>query len=113
MNPKLLKALVVPVVFLSLVGCGFSRQFIKPSQPQIDSYLQAHSDLAEVDKACISDGRFEIGMRDSTVYFLLGAPKSITMVKQPWAMQEMWNYKKSNVKIFIMEDKHVVGIQER
>jgi hypothetical protein len=31
---------------------------------------------------------------------------------QPWAVQEKWIYKKGNHKIFIIEDKHVVGILE-
>lgn len=92
---------------------GCAKDFIKPNQAQIDAYIQANPDLPEYDKQCIYDGRFEIGIQQKTLEFLLGKPKTIDMVKQPWAMQERWVYAKSGQKIFILEDKHVVGILER
>ncbi|MFP4164002.1 MAG: hypothetical protein ACLFQB_09445 [Chitinispirillaceae bacterium] len=94
-----------------LAGCT-SRDFIRPSQAEMDAYIQAHPDLPQLDKDCIYDGRFEIGMLQKTVKFMLGEPKSIENKKQPWALQEHWTYKKGTAKVFIMEDNHVVGIIE-
>jgi len=87
--------------------------FIKPSQDEIDVYIRNNPDLPELDKACIYDGRFEIGMQASTVRFLLGEPKKLEIVKQPWAEQERWTYKRGNFKVFYMEDGGVVGIEEK
>jgi hypothetical protein len=103
---------VAAVLALVAGGCSSSKDFVKPDQAQIDAYIQAHPDLPELDKACILDGRFEIGMKRETVRFLLGEPKEVIPVKQPWAMQEKWIYKKGNHKIFYMEDDGVVGIEE-
>ncbi len=99
------------IVSLAFAGC-MGKDFIKPDQDEIDSYVQAHPDLPEVDKACIYDGRFEIGMRAETVRFLLGEPKKLEIVQQPWAQQEKWIYKSGNFKVFYMEDGGVVGIEE-
>ena len=99
------------VLSLLLAGC-MGKDFIKPSQAEIDSYIQSNPDLPELDKACIYDGRFEIGMRATTVRFLLGEPRSFEIVQQPWAQQEKWTYKRGNYKVFYMEDEGVVGIEE-
>jgi len=99
------------ILSLLLAGC-MSKDFIKPSQTEIDSYIQSHPDLPELDKACIYDGRFEIGMKAETVRFLLGEPRSLEIVQQPWAQQEKWTYKRGNSKVFYMEDAGVVGIEE-
>lgn len=109
MNFKMLKW-VLATCFV-LAGCG-NQELIKPDQTQIDAYIQSHPDLPELDKSCIYDGRFEIGIKQETLYFLLGEPPLVEKVKQPWALQEKWIYKKGNSKIFIIEDKHVVGILE-
>lgn len=109
MNFKTLKWIFATCVVLA--GCG-SQELIKPDQTQIDAYVQAHPDLPELDKSCIYDGRFEIGIKQETLFFLLGEPPIIEKVQQPWALQEKWIYKKGNSKVFIIEDKHVVGILE-
>jgi len=103
--------LAVAVVF---VGCGGSKDLIRPSQAEMDAYLQSHPDLPATDQSCIADGRFEIGMLAETVRFLLGDPdpKMVEHVKQPWAAQEHWKYKKGKTRLFVIEDKHVVGIDE-
>ncbi|MDR2591627.1 MAG: hypothetical protein LBC59_02330 [Chitinispirillales bacterium] len=101
--------LAAAVVF---VGCGGSKELIRPKQSEIDAYLQSHPDLPATDQSCIADGRFEIGMLAETVRFLMGEPKLVEQVKQPWAMQEHWRYKKGKVRLFVIEDKHVVGIDE-
>jgi len=90
-------------------GCA-SKELLRPKQNEIDAYLAANPDLPAVDQACIDDGRFEIGMRATTVRFLLGEPKTIEHVKQPWAQQEHWTYIKGKRRIFFIEGKHVVGI---
>jgi hypothetical protein len=98
---------------LFLTGCAMQRDFIQPSQEEIDAYIQEHPDLPQQDKSCIEDGRFEIGIKQETLYFLLGEPNKQEKVQQPWALQEKWIYKKRNQKIFILEDRHVVGILEK
>ncbi|HON10669.1 MAG TPA: hypothetical protein PLE24_07365 [Chitinispirillaceae bacterium] len=109
MKFRVLKWLVTVGIFLA--GCSGS-DFIKPDQAQIDAYIQQNPDLPELDKSCIYDGRFEIGIKKETLYFLLGEPHTMETMHQPWAVQEKWIYKKGNHKIFIIEDKHVVGILE-
>jgi len=105
--------LLAAVVFS---GCGGSKELVRPPQSAIDSYLQAHPDLPSVDQSCIDDGRFEIGMLASTVRFLLGEPTSIEQVRQPWAQQEHWRYGKAKgkgkIRLFYIEGRHVVGIDE-
>jgi hypothetical protein len=97
---------------LLAAGC-YSRDFIKPNQAKIDEYIQAHPELPEYDKTCIYDGRFEIGIKQETLEFLLGPPRKMEVVQQPWATQERWIYKRRGEKIFIIEDKHVVGILKK
>jgi hypothetical protein len=109
---KLSLALVIGLVIgIAMVGCA-SKNFIKPTQGEIDTYIQSHPDLPELDKSCIYDGRFEIGIMQETLLFLLGEPAKRETVNQPWAVQEKLMYKKGNQKVFVIEDKHVVGILE-
>ncbi|MBN1130841.1 MAG: hypothetical protein JXA71_17770 [Chitinispirillaceae bacterium] len=95
-----------------LLFCGGGEMQRRPPEV-IDKYLQDHPDLPITDKTCIEDGRFEIGITQETLLFLLGEPKTKEVVKQPWATQEKWIYRKKGQKIFIIEDKHVVGILEK
>jgi len=104
-----LAALLAAAVIL--VGCE-SKELIRPKQADIDAFLQANPDLPATDQSCIADGRFEIGMLASTVRFLMGEPKTVDHVKQPWAQQEHWRYPRGKVRLFVIEDKHVVGIDE-
>lgn len=99
------------IMSVTLAGC-MAKDFIKPSQTEIDEYIRTHPDLTELDKACVTDGRFEVGMSKGTVNFLLGEPKSLEIIQQPWAQQEKWTYKAGNYKVFYMEDGGVVGIEE-
>jgi hypothetical protein len=110
MKSRTLKLILIAGAFI-FAGCA--SDFIKPTQAQIDTYIQSHPDLPEVDKTCISDGRFEIGILAETLQFLLGEPKRLETVNQPWAVQQKWIYKRGNQKVFIIEDKHVVGILEQ
>lgn len=98
-------------MLMVVVGCG-DKDFVKPTIAQIDAYIQENPDLPEYDKACIYDGRFEVGIRQATLEFLLGPPHKLETVQQPWAVQERWIYRRRDQKVFIIEDKHVVGILE-
>ncbi len=111
MKRSILSSIALAVALCICVGC-FTRPFIKPKQEDIDQYVQAHPDLPDLDKQCIYDGRFEIGMKVETLDFLLGKPDKLDIVKQPWATQENWIYYKNGRKTFIIEEKHVVGILE-
>ncbi|MDR0307175.1 MAG: hypothetical protein LBI42_10105 [Chitinispirillales bacterium] len=104
-----LAALLLGTVIFS--GCA-SKELIRPKQSDIDAYLQANPDLPPVDQSCIADGRFEIGMLAETLRFLMGEPKVIEQIRQPWAQQQHWKYPKGKTRVFIIEDKHVVGIDE-
>jgi hypothetical protein len=108
---KLSLLLIIGLLLAGLAGCE-SKSFIKPNQAEIDAYIQTHPDLPELDKSCIYDGRFEIGITQETLLFLLGEPVKREVTKQPWAVQEKLIYKKGNQKVFVIEDKHVVGILE-
>jgi hypothetical protein len=108
---KKLFCLSLIITALFTIGC-YNNSFIKPTQADIDAYVKIHPDLPELDKACIYDGRFEVGMLQETVRFLLGEPKDIETIQQPWAQQEKWWYKQGNKKVFYMEDNGVVGIEE-
>lgn len=100
------------VISIVIFGGCYSKELLKPTQNEIDEYVKNNPDLPELDKACIYDGRFEVGMRQETVKFLLGEPKEIEIVQQPWAQQEKWIYKHGNFKAFYIEDNGVVGIEE-
>jgi len=111
MKRTLLSLCLALTAVLSIVGCA-GQEAIKPKIGQMDEYIKTHPDLPELDKACIYDGRFEVGLRQETVEFLLGKAPKITIVHQPWAVQENWIYNMGGKKVFIMEEKHVVGILE-
>jgi hypothetical protein len=90
--------------------CAGEKQFIRKSPEEIDKYLIEHPDLPATDKDCLESGRFQIGVRQETVLFLLGEPSSKETVKQTWAVQEKWIYKADGQKVFIFEDRRVVEI---
>jgi hypothetical protein len=110
MTHTALKYVLLLCICLFGADCFMSPFVKKPKPEEVDQYIQAHPDMPELDKSCIYDGRFEIGMLQETVLFLLGQPNKIEIVKQPWATQENWIYKKAGIKTFILEEKHVVGI---
>jgi hypothetical protein len=111
MKRNILSSIALGIAVCICAGC-FMKPFIKPKQEDIDQYVQAHPDLPDLDKQCIYDGRFEIGMKVETLEFLLHKPDKLEIIKQPWATQENWIYNKSGKKTFIIEEKHVVGILE-
>ncbi len=111
MISRTLSRSAIAVLVCLAAGC-VNKDFVKPSIAEIDAYIQANPDLPEYDKACIYDGRFEVGIRQATLEFLLGKPNKLDIVQQPWAVQERWIYKRRGQKVFVIEDKHVVGILE-
>ncbi len=110
MVKNVIKLILVLSSFLLFTGCG--EDFVKPTKNEIDAFLQANPDLSELDKACIIDGRFEVGMSKKAIVFLLGEPDEIEIVQQPWAKQEKLIYTKGADKAFYIEDGGVVGIEE-
>ena len=108
---KILSAIILSSFLFVSFGC-YGSSFIKPTQDMIDAYVKENPNLPELDKRCIYDGRFEVGMGQETVRFLLGEPKELEIIQQPWAKQEKWTYKQGNKKVFYMEDNGVVGIEE-
>ena len=111
--PKLLSAVLSAAIAVTFISGGCApKQVIKPTIQKIDEYIRGTPDLPELDKSCIYDGRFEVGLLMETVKFLLGEPKKVEIVHQPWAVQENWIYTRGGRKVFIIEDKHVVGILE-
>jgi len=110
-----MRILTISITLLALLFCTGcpKKDFIKPDRDRIDEYIKTHPDLPEYDQRCIYDGIFEIGIKLETLKFLLGEPRVIETVKQPWAIQQKWIYNRRGQKIFIIEDQHVVGILER
>ena len=109
---RFLKSSILLGMLIAASGC-YNKQFIKPNTAQIENYMSQHSDLSSLDKSCIEEGRFEVGMGQDAVRFLLGEPKKIEIVQQPWAKQEKWVYVHGrDKKEFYMEDKGVVAIEE-
>ncbi len=107
---KMLKLLIIAAVTVTFMGCAGSN-YIKPSQQEVDQFL-AQSSVPDFDKACLLDGTYKVGMRARTLRFMMGEPKSSETVKQPWATQEVWFYKKGGKKWFTIEDGGVVGIEQ-
>jgi hypothetical protein len=106
-----------PLSLLLLVAvgcclCAGGKQFIRKSPEEIDKYLIEHPDLSATDKQCLESGRFQMGVRQATVLFLLGEPARKETVRQPWAVQERWIYTADGEKIFIFEDQRIVEIHE-
>jgi hypothetical protein len=111
MRLRTLNTLILAALCCLFCLCAGS-EFIKKSPNEIDKYLQDNPDLPEADKTCLEEGRFEIGILKETVFFLLGEPGEKKVVKEKWAKQEYWIYRKGGKKTFIIEDNHVVGILE-
>lgn len=107
------KSLVITAIAASLFlsSCG-KEVYVKPSPTEVDTYMAQNPTLPDFDKACLLNGNFKVGMQAETVRFMLGEPKEIKTVKQAWATQEEWLYKKGGKKVFIIEDGGVVGIEE-
>jgi hypothetical protein len=103
---------LLSLLALALVIGNCSTKNIRPAADEIDVYLQNHPDIPQLDKRCILDGTFSVGMKQETVKFLLGPPEETSIVHQPWATQKKWKYSSLVKKTFILEDKHVVGIIE-
>jgi hypothetical protein len=107
---KLILALITATAFATLIGCA-GTNYIEATPQEIDQFL-AMGNVPDFDKACLLDGEYKVGMRANTLKFMMGDPKSIEVVKQPWATQEVWFYKNNGKKWFTIEDDGVVGIEQ-
>ena len=110
---RLNKNNVLAAVIICAVGLGCTQQeLIKPKPEQIDQYIQMHPELSEYEKTCIYNGRPDIGIKDSTLFFLVGQPDAIEKLYNAKLRthQEVWIYK-SGWK-FTIEDRGVAGIEE-
>ncbi len=105
---SLLSIALCSVVLLT-GGCAAFKK-VDPTIEQRDSFIQTHPDVSELDKTCVYDNRFEVGILQETVRFLLGEPLKIEIVHQPWATQENWIYRHNGKMTFIIEENRVVGI---
>ena len=95
--------------FILSSGCAAFKK-IDPTIQERDNFIQSHPDLSELDKTCVYDNRFEVGIFQETVKFLLGEPYKVEIVHQPWATQENWIYRVKGKMTFIIEENRVVGI---
>jgi len=112
MNRSYLLILLALTISFLAVSC-VKQVYVKPTPTETDTFISQNKDLTDFDKDCIANGTFKPGMSGKTVRFLLGEPKTITTVKQPWATQEVWMYKiGGGTKLFSIEDNGVVGIEE-
>ncbi len=62
------------LIALGCCLCSGEKQFVRKSPEEIDKYLVEHPDLPATDKECLESGRFQIGVQQQTVLFLLGEP---------------------------------------
>ncbi|MCL1947212.1 MAG: hypothetical protein FWF51_08720 [Chitinivibrionia bacterium] len=87
---------------------------IKLTNAQVDEYIAKNPDLPDYDKSCLLTGDYKVGIKAETLKLMLGNPKKIVRIKQPWAEQEEWFYKVNKSKLyFTIEKDGVVGIEER
>ena len=93
------------------IGCA-TKDLIKPKADQIDQYIQMHPELSEYEKTCIYNGRPDIGIKDSTLVFLIGEPDAVEKVVNTKlrTKQEIWSYKSG--WRFTIEDRGVANIEE-
>ena len=86
---------------------------LKLSGTAIDEYIAQNPDLPDFDKACLMSGEYRVGIQAGTLKLLLGEPRKVSRIKQPWGEQEEWFYKVDGNMYFIIENGGVVGIEER
>jgi hypothetical protein len=111
MIQKILSLTLLSLLLCALSSCS-SKELRKPKPEQIDAYIESHPDLPEYDKTIIYNGRPDIGIRDSTLIFLMGLPAKVEYFEEPRLKirQEIWFYK-SGWK-FTIEDKGVAAIEQ-
>lgn len=106
---------IVLILLVLALGCSvFGRKAVKVevTHNEIEQFLVQNPDLPDFDKSCLMNREFSIGMQGETLRFMLGEPREIKIVKEPWATQEIWYYRAGGKKYFTIEDGGIVGIQE-
>jgi hypothetical protein len=111
MKKSVICALVICALCVSLAPA--KSLAIKVSNEKIDAYIAQNPDLPDFDKTCLMNGDFEVGIKTETLRLMLGEPKKITRIRQPWGDQEEWFYKFDGKLYFTIEKGGVVGIEER
>jgi len=104
-------ALVICALCVSLASA--KSLSLKVSNEKIDAYIAKNPDLPDFDKSCLMNGDFEVGIKAETLKLMLGEPKKVMKIKQPWGEQEEWFYKLDGKLYFTIEKGGVVGIEER
>ena len=108
------KTIIFVLVICALVSLASAKSLsIKISNEKIDAYIAKNPDLPDFDKSCLMNGDFEVGIRAETLKLMLGDPKKVTRIRQPWGEQEEWFYKFDGNLYFTIEKGGVVGIEER
>lgn len=107
MKMRLLLCTIIACLFL--VGCPKEGTTSKRTRQEIDTFI-AQNKLSDTDKANLLNGEYTIGMSAKAVRFMLGEPDELKQIKQPWATQEEWFYKKGQKKRFIIENSGVVDL---
>lgn len=109
MKRRLLLCALVATVFLSGCPKQGGDAGSKKTKQEIDTFI-AQNKLSDTDKANLLNGEYTIGMSSKAILFMLGEPDEKREIKQPWATQEEWFYKKGQKKRFIMEGGGVVDL---
>jgi hypothetical protein len=105
------KILILAISLFMLQSC-YKETVVKANPTEIETYIQQNPNLDDLDKDCLYNGNIKIGIKATTLQFMLGEPKSVEVVEQPWGTQEEWYYKNGGKKKFIIEDGGIVGIEE-
>lgn len=109
------------LVLIAIMVCSLFMSFataktmsLKVSNTEIDKFIEENPDLPDFDKSCLMSGEFKVGIQARTLKLMLGEPKKVSKIKQPWAEQEEWFFKTNGSKLyFTIENGGVVGIEER
>ncbi len=101
---------VVIVISMMLTSCG-PGTIKSRTASEVDDYIAQTSNIPDFDRQCLYDNEYKFGMQAETLRFMLGEPKEVRHVTQPWGDQEIWYYKKGGDKHFTIENGGVTGIE--
>ena len=109
------------LVIVALMICAVTASFVTAKtmsinipNAKIDEFIAQNPDLPDFDKSCLMSGEFRVGIRQETLKLMFGEPRRVTVVRQPWAVQEEWYYRINKDHLyFTVENGGVVGIETR
>ncbi len=93
--------LLLAVLSLGL-GCKATTGGLLVDQYQVDSFLRSHPSLSQIDKECLKNRTFQIGMTQEVVEVLLGRPRKIEQIKTGRGQMEKHIYNRSQLGIQFM-----------